>query len=65
MNTYLVDMNFKLPTIYYNDGKPNLFTDHINVSLSGLKDQLDQIKGRLNYIDTIRACSLHLDEALN
>jgi len=50
MNTYHVDMNTKLPAVYHNEGKPNLFRVHINVTLSSLKGQLD----KLTVVSTIK-----------
>ncbi|AES98255.1 hypothetical protein MTR_5g066290 [Medicago truncatula] len=47
------DPNTKLATIYYNEGKPpHLFRIRNDVTLSVLKDQLDQINRQLNYRDT-------------
>ena len=43
MDIYLVDSNTMLVAVYYNVGKPNLFTVHVDVMLVDLKDQLDQI----------------------
>jgi len=43
MNTYPVDMNTKLPVVYHNEGKPNLFRVHIDVTLSPLKGLLDKL----------------------
>jgi hypothetical protein len=54
MNTYQVDLNTKLTSIYYNGGKPNLFRVWVDVTLSELKDQLDQINHRLNNMNTRR-----------
>jgi len=49
------DPNTKLATVYYNDGKPpHLFRIRNDVTLSGLKDQLDQIKCQLNNKDARR-----------
>jgi len=52
MNTFSVDINTKPASVYYNSGKINLFRVHVDVTLSGLNDQLDQIKWCLNHIDT-------------
>jgi len=41
MNIYPNDMNDKLVVVYYNIGKPNLFRIHDDVTLFGLKDQLN------------------------
>jgi hypothetical protein len=50
MNTYPTEVNTKLAEVYYNRGNPNLFMiNHINVTLSDLKGQLDQINSRLNH----------------
>jgi len=49
------DPNTKLASVYYNGGKPpHLFRIHNDVTLSGLKDQLDQINSQLNHRDTRR-----------
>jgi len=49
------DPNTKLTAIYYNGGKPpHLFRIHNDVTLSGLKDQLDQINCQLNHRHTRR-----------
>ena len=49
------DLNTKLAAVYYNDGKPpHLFRIRNDVTLSGLKDQLDQINRQLNHRDTWR-----------
>lgn len=45
---YLIDVNTKLVTMYYNEGKPNLFRVHIDVTLSSLKNQLDQINSQMD-----------------
>jgi len=52
MNTYPVDLNTKLVTIYYNEGKSNLFRVWVDVTLSVLKVRLDQINCWLNHRDT-------------
>jgi len=51
MNAYPIGLNTKLTAIYYNMGKPHLFRVLVNVTLSGLKDQLNQINSRLNHKD--------------
>lgn len=43
MNTCSVDMNTKLPAVYHNEGKPNLFRVHIDVTLSLFKGLLDKL----------------------
>jgi len=49
------DSNTKLAAVYYNEGKPpHLFRIPIDVTLSGLKSQLNQINLKLNYRDTQR-----------
>ncbi|AES69413.1 hypothetical protein MTR_3g029630 [Medicago truncatula] len=49
------DSNTKLAEVYYNGGEPpHLFRIRNDVTLSGLKDQLDQINRQLNYRDTRR-----------
>ncbi|AES61565.1 hypothetical protein MTR_1g086160 [Medicago truncatula] len=54
LNAYPVDLNTKLTTINYNEGKLNLFRVQVDVTLSLLKDQLDQINHRLNHKDIRR-----------
>jgi len=44
MDTSLIDMNTKLALVYYNGVKPHLFRVRNDVTLSRLKDQLDQLK---------------------
>jgi len=46
MKTYLVDLNNKLDVVYYNGGKSNIFKVRVDVTLCGLKDQLDQFNQR-------------------
>ncbi|KEH42513.1 hypothetical protein MTR_1g069840 [Medicago truncatula] len=49
------DPNTKLAAVYYTGGKqPHLFRIHNDVTLSRLKDQLDQINCQLNHRDTRR-----------
>jgi len=49
------DPNTKLAAVYYTGGKqPHLFRIRNDVTLSGLKDQLDQINRQLNHRDTRR-----------
>ena len=49
------DPNTKLAAVYYNVGTPpNLFRIRNDVTLSGLKDELDQINRQLNHRDTRR-----------
>jgi len=49
------DMNTKLSAVYYNGGTPpHLFRIRNDVTLSGLKDELDQINRQLNHRDTRR-----------
>jgi len=46
------DPNTKLAAVYYNGRKlPHLFRIRNDVTLSGLKDHLDQINRQLNYRD--------------
>jgi len=52
MNIFLVEINFNLVVVYYNNGKPKLFM--INVTLFDFKDQLEKINDRLNCEDTRR-----------
>ncbi|MCI63906.1 hypothetical protein A2U01_0085163, partial [Trifolium medium] len=40
--------------VYYNNGKPNLFSVNVDVKLLDLKHQLDQLNGRLNCCDARR-----------
>ncbi|KEH28454.1 hypothetical protein MtrunA17_Chr5g0446071 [Medicago truncatula] len=50
-----LDPNTKLAAIYYNGGTPpHLFRIHNDVTLSGMKDELDQINRQLNHKDTRR-----------
>ena len=49
------DPNTKLVAVYYNSGTPpRLFRICNDVTLSGLKDELDQINCQLNHRDTRR-----------
>jgi len=49
------DPNAKLAAVYYNGRKPpHLVRIHNDVTLSGLKDQLDQTNRQLNHRDTRR-----------
>ena len=49
------DPNTKLAAVYYNGGTPpHLFRIRDDVTLSGLKDELDQINRQLNHRDTRR-----------
>ena len=49
------DPNTKLAAVYYNGGTPpHLFRIRNDVTLSGLKDELDQINRQLNHRDTRR-----------
>jgi len=49
------DPNTKLAAVYYNGGKsPHLFRICNDVTLSGLKDELNQINRQLNHRDTRR-----------
>jgi len=53
------DLNTKLAAIYYNGEKPpHLFRIRNDVTLSGLKDQLDQINRQLNHRDMRRVVSV-------
>ncbi|AES98184.1 hypothetical protein MTR_5g065400 [Medicago truncatula] len=55
MKNYVFDPNAKLAAIYYNGGKPpHMFRIHNDVTLFGLKSQLNQINLELNYRDTQR-----------
>ena len=54
MDTYPINVNTKLVAVYYNIGKPNQFRVDVDVTLSNLKDQLDQVNSILNHIDTRR-----------
>lgn len=54
MDTYPIDLNTMLVAIYYNKGKLNRFRVHIDATLSDLKEQLDQINGRINHKDIRR-----------
>jgi len=49
------DPNTKLAAVYNTGGKqPHLFRIHNDVTIFGLKDQLDQINRQLNQRDTMR-----------
>ncbi|KEH37630.1 hypothetical protein MTR_2g043540 [Medicago truncatula] len=49
------DPNTKIAAVYYNGGKPpNLFRICDDVTLSGMKDELDQINRQLNHKDRRR-----------
>jgi len=52
MDTYPINVNTKLVAVYYNTGKPNQFRVDVDVTLSNLKEQLDQINSRINHKDT-------------
>jgi len=54
LNTYQVQLNTKLGAMSYNMGKSNMFRVRANVMMFGMKDQMDQISGRLNRRDTRR-----------
>jgi len=55
MEICVINRNIKLTAVYYNGGEsPHLFKIRTNVTLSGLKDELDQINRQLNHIDTRR-----------
>jgi len=47
INTYPIGASTNLATTYYNKGKLNLFMVCLDVTLSDLKDQMDQTNGRL------------------
>jgi len=49
MENSIIDPNTKLAAVYYNGGKPpHLFKIRTDITLSWLKDQLDQINRQLN-----------------
>jgi len=53
-------------TVYYNGGTPpNLFKIHNDVTLSGLKDELDQINCQLNHKDTRRVVDVEYQCSLS
>ncbi|AES98211.2 hypothetical protein MTR_5g065790 [Medicago truncatula] len=55
MEIFVLHLNTKLAAVYYNGGKPShLFRICTHVTLSRLKDQLDQINHQLKHIDTQR-----------
>jgi len=55
MENYVFDPNTKLAAVYYNGGKPpDLFRIPTDVTLSGLKSQLNQINLELNYREAQR-----------
>jgi len=49
MDIYLVDSNTMLAAVCCNGGKSNLFRVRVDVTLTDLKDQLDQINRQLNH----------------
>ena len=54
------DPNTKLAAVYYNGGKsPHLFRICNDVTLSGLKDELNQINRQLNHRDTRRVVGVN------
>jgi len=54
------DLNTKLAAIYYNGGTPpHLFRIRNDVTLSELKDELDQINRQLNHRDTRRVVGVN------
>jgi len=49
MENYVFNSNTKLVAVYYNGGKPSyLFRISTDVTLSGLKGQMNQINLELN-----------------
>ena len=55
MENPIFDSNTKLAAVYYNEGKPpHLLRIPKDVTLAGLKSQLNQINLELNYRDTQR-----------
>jgi len=55
MESSVFNWNTKPTAVYYNLGKPpHLFRIHTDVTLSGLKDQLNQINLEINYRDMRR-----------
>jgi len=55
MENSLFNSNTKLVVVYYNGGKsPHQFRIHIDVTLFGLKSQLNEINLELNHRDTRR-----------
>jgi len=56
------DPSTKLAAVYYNGGTPpHLFRIRNDVTLSRLKDELDQINRQLNHRDTRRVVVLTID----
>jgi hypothetical protein len=56
------DPNTKLAGVYYNGGKPpHMFRIRNDVTLSGMKDHLDQINRQLNHRDTRGWSVLNID----
>jgi len=54
-----IDSNTKLAAVYCNGRKPpHLFKTRNDVTLSGLKDELDQINCQLNHRDTRRVVGI-------
>ncbi|KEH30091.1 hypothetical protein MTR_4g062430 [Medicago truncatula] len=55
MKNIVFDPNTKLIAVYYNGGNhPHLIMIPADVTLSGLKSQLNQINLELNYRDRLR-----------
>ena len=56
------DLNTKLTKVYYNGGTPpHLFRIRNDVTLSEMKDELDQINRQLNHRDARRVVVLTID----
>jgi len=54
MDTSIIDINIKLVIVYCNRGKLHMFRIRNDVTLSELKDELNQINRQLNHKDTRR-----------
>jgi hypothetical protein len=48
MDIYDIRVNTHLAAVYFNNGNPNLFRIHVDVTLADLKQQLDQLNRHLN-----------------
>ncbi|MCH80629.1 hypothetical protein A2U01_0001399, partial [Trifolium medium] len=58
MDIYKVRKNTHLVAVCYNNGKPNLFRIHVDVTMADLKHQMDQLNDRLNCRDARRVVSV-------
>ncbi|MCI43039.1 hypothetical protein A2U01_0064276 [Trifolium medium] len=58
MDSFDWRVNTHLAVVYFNKGNPNLFRIDVDVTLSDLKQQLDQLIGRLNGHRDTKGCQL-------